>query len=101
MNSSALLARITPRLPESRKGFSTQGYVTCPAIQAGSSSSENGRKTGQGAPPARIKVRMSSLSRAASAAFGALHGHPRAALARAGSTVALYATDMLQARALC
>ena len=50
---------------------------------------------GTGAPPARSFSRISPLSRAASAASGALCGRPSRALAVAASTLALSSTEMI------
>ena len=70
-------ARITPRLPESIVGLTTHGNRVAAAMTAGSSDKCHSLKAGDGTPAAANRQRMMCLSRAASAASGALWASPR------------------------
>ena len=86
-SSAASSARITPRLPDNIVGFTTHGKRVAAAMAAGSSERLHRLNAGDGTPAAANRHRIRCLSRAASAASGALCGRPRAWLARAASRV--------------
>ena len=96
-SSAGSSARITPRLPDNIVGFTTQGKRVAAAIVAGSSDRRHRRKAGDGTPAAANRQRIRCLSRAASAASGALCGRPSTRLARAASSVPESSTPTMAA----
>src|SRR2546425_345285 len=90
-NSSAVSARITPRLAESASGLSTQGDAspTAPAAsrRRGSASTGKREKPGTLSPARRRRSRERYLSRQASAASGGWDNRPSARQARAAEGV--------------
>ncbi len=78
---------MTPRLPESTSGFTTQGYVAQRASSAAPSRSRGTTsKRGTGNPAARSRSRESCLLRAAATASGGLWGRPSRSAASAATS---------------
>src|SRR2546425_10010054 len=87
-NCSVVFARMTPRLAERLRGFSTQGNSTPRAASTGFSPRAMRRKRGTGTPVAARHWRIWNLSRAAATAAGALARSPRrSAMAAAAAAV--------------
>src|SRR5438876_4456053 len=87
-NCSVVFARMTPRLAERLRGFSTQGNSTPRAASTGFSPRAMRLKRGTGTPAAARHWRIWNLSRAAAAAAGALARSPRrSAMAAAAAAV--------------
>src|SRR5438093_11664920 len=85
--ASGSSARITPRLAESARGFSTHGYATSRATRVGSSVRATRRKRGAGTPAAWSRRRISSLFLAAEAAATGFARRPRRPATAAATTV--------------
>src|SRR2546425_8747231 len=87
-NCSVVFARMTPRLAERLRGFSTQGNSTPRAASTGFSPRAMRLKRGTGTPAAARHWRIWNLSRAAATAAGALARSPRrSAMAAAAAAV--------------
>src|SRR5437899_10252186 len=71
-NCSVVFARMTPRLAERLRGFSTQGNSTPRAASTGFSPRAMRLNRGTGTPAAARHWRIWNLSRAAATAAGAL-----------------------------
>src|SRR5881296_2183528 len=76
-NCSVVFARMTPRLAERLRGFSTQGNSTPRAASTGFSPRAMRLNRGTGTPAAARHWRIWNLSRAAATAAGALARSPR------------------------
>ena len=79
-------ARITPRLPESPSGFSTQGYGTFAAGPSGPPASGKEWNQGTGRPAAESDSRWASLLAVRRAAAGGFLGNPSRSAASAAMT---------------
>ena len=78
-SSPASSTRMTPRLPDSASGLTTQGNVDACERARGSSVDRGCERThGTGRPAARKRSRVSRLFRAAAAASGGCPGRPSA-----------------------
>ncbi len=101
-------ARMTPRLAERSRGFTTQGYSTRRAGSSGPGARSKSQKGGTDTPAAASASLMACLLAARRAASGGLWGSPSFPAARAAMTAVPSSTGttprmgrFLAARAIC
>src|SRR5215471_19716287 len=101
-NSSGVSARITPRLPESASGLSTQGKVISPAVMSWSGFECKGDllKAGTFSPASRNRCRERYLSRQMSVAPGGCPRKPSLWQARAPVEVGRSPMETIASRGL-